>query len=202
MEPLALDHQATHEAQAAFITELATRLHVYGTSAQRLEGAVAAVAHRLGLDCQVVSNPTGLILSFANPARVLWEAFDGSWRFYVWMTFLTAVFLVGANAWAVQVRDGMGVTALNDHVSWGLYIANFTFLVGLAAGGVMMVIPAYLYHDEEMHDIVIIGELLAIAALFMALFFVVVDLGRPDRFWHLLPGPGRFNFPLSSKARS
>lgn len=130
-------------------------------------------------------------------ARVLWEAFDGSWRFYVWMIFLTAVFLVGANAWAVQVRDGMGVTALNDHVSWGLYIANFTFLVGLAAGGVMMVIPAYLYHDEEMHDIVIIGELLAIAALFMALFFVVVDLGRPDRFWHLLPGLGRFNFPLS-----
>ncbi len=130
-------------------------------------------------------------------ARVLWEAFDGSWRFYVWMIFLTAVFLVGANAWAVQVRDGMGLTALNDHVSWGLYIANFTFLVGLAAGGVMMVIPAYLYHDEEMHDIVIIGELLAIAALFMALFFVVVDLGRPDRFWHLLPGLGRFNFPLS-----
>ena len=105
------------------------------------------------------------------------------------MIFLTAVFLVGANVWAVQVRDGMGITALNDHVSWGLYIANFTFLVGLAAGGVMMVIPAYLYHDEEMHDIVIIGELLAIAALFMALFFVVVDLGRP--------GLGRFNFPLS-----
>jgi uncharacterized membrane protein YjjP (DUF1212 family) len=68
MKPLALDHQATHEAQAAFITELATRLHVYGTSAQRLEGAVAAVAHRLGLDCQVFSNPTGLILSFANPS--------------------------------------------------------------------------------------------------------------------------------------
>ena len=129
--------------------------------------------------------------------RVLWEAFDGSWRFYIWMILLTAVFLVGANAWAVQVRDGMGVTAMSDHVSWGLYIANFTFLVGLAAGGVMMVIPAYVYHDEEMHDIVIIGELLAVAALFMALFFVVVDLGRPDRFWHLLPVVGRFNFPLS-----
>lgn len=130
-------------------------------------------------------------------ARVLWEAFDGSWRFYIWMILLTAVFLVGANAWAVQVRDGMGVTAMSDHVSWGLYIANFTFLVGLAAGGVMMVIPAYVYHDEEMHDIVIIGELLAVAALFMALFFVIVDLGRPDRFWHLLPVVGRFNFPLS-----
>jgi len=130
-------------------------------------------------------------------SRVVWQAFDGNWLFYVWMILLTAVFLVGANAWAVQVRDGMGLTSMSDHVSWGLYIANFTFLVGLAAGGVMMVIPAYLYHDEEMHDVVIVGELLAVAAIIMALCFVVADLGRPDRFWHLLPGLGRFNFPLS-----
>ena len=130
-------------------------------------------------------------------ARILWEAFDGNWRFYVWMIFLTAVFLVGANAWAVQVRDGMGITALNDHVSWGLYIANFTFLVGLAAGGVMMVIPAYIYHDKDMHDTVIIGELLAIASIVMCLMFVVADLGRPDRFWHMMPFIGKFNWPIS-----
>ena len=60
-------------------------------------------------------------------------------------------------------------TGMSDEVSWGVYIANFTFLVGLAAGGVMMVIPAYLYHDEEMHDLTLIGELLAIAALIMAI---------------------------------
>jgi molybdopterin-containing oxidoreductase family membrane subunit len=125
------------------------------------------------------------------------QSVEGGWLFYVWMTLLTSVFLVGANAWAVQVRDGMAVTSMSDHVSWGLYIANFTFLVGLAAGGVMMVIPAYLYHDEEMHDIVIIGELLAIAAIIMSIMFVVCDLGRPDRFWHMIPGLGKFNFPLS-----
>ena len=133
--------------------------------------------------------------------KFLWNAcsqsVEGGWKFYAWMTLLTAVFLVGANAWAVQVRDGMALTAMSDHVSWGLYIANFTFLVGLAAGGVMMVIPAYLYHDEEMHDIVIIGELLAIAAIVMSIMFVVCDLGRPDRFWHMLPGLGKFNFPVS-----
>ena len=67
--------------------------------------------------------------------RAVWQAFDGSWAFYLWMTVLTAIALVGANAWAVQVRDGMAVTGMTDHVSWGLYIANFTFLVGLAAGG-------------------------------------------------------------------
>jgi molybdopterin-containing oxidoreductase family membrane subunit len=113
------------------------------------------------------------------------------------MILLTAVALVGANAWAVQVRDGMVRTNMTDHVSWGLYIANFTFCVGLAAGGVMMVIPAYLYHDREMHEIVIVGEILAIAAIIMSTLSVVVDLGRPDRFWHLIPGIGRFNWPIS-----
>ncbi len=129
--------------------------------------------------------------------RALSIATDGSWMFYVWMISLTGITLVGANAWAVQVRDGMGVTGMSDHVSWGLYIANFTFLVGVAAGAVMMVIPAYLYRDKAMHDVVIVGELLAVAAIVMCLLFVTVDLGRPDRFWHLIPGLGRFNWPMS-----
>ena len=99
--------------------------------------------------------------------RSLSLATDGSLGFYAWMTMLTAIALVGANAWANQVADGMIATNMTDHVSWGLYIANFTFCVGLAAGGVMMVIPAYLYDDEEMHKVVIIGEAVAIAAIVM-----------------------------------
>ncbi|MGJ8639473.1 MAG: sulfate reduction electron transfer complex DsrMKJOP subunit DsrP [Opitutaceae bacterium] len=136
-----------------------------------------------------------------NYPKFIWRmivlATEGNWLFYAWMISLTAVALVGVNAWAVQVTEGMGVTNMTDHVSWGLYIANFTFMVGLAAGGVMMVIPAYLYHDDDMHDIVIIGELLAIAAIFMCIAFVMVDLGRPDRFWHMIPGIGKFHFPVS-----
>ncbi len=130
-------------------------------------------------------------------ARSLWLATEGSLVFYAWMTLLTALALVGANAWAHQVVGGMISTNMTDHVSWGLYIANFTFCVGLAAGGVMMVIPAYLYDDEEMHQVVIIGEAVAIAAIVMCTLSVVVDLGRPDRFWHLLPGIGKFNWPMS-----
>jgi Ni/Fe-hydrogenase subunit HybB-like protein len=129
--------------------------------------------------------------------RSLILATDGSFLFYAWMTLLTAVFLVGINAWSHQVAEGMILTHMTDHVSWGLYIANFTFLVGLAAGGVMMVIPAYLYRDDEMHELSIVGELLAIASIVMCLFFVMVDLGRPDRFWHMIPGIGRFHFPVS-----
>jgi len=129
--------------------------------------------------------------------RMIRRSFDGSWRFYSWMTVLSAIALVGANAWANQVANGLGLTGMSDHVSWGLYIANFTFGVGLAAGAVMMVIPAYLYDDHEMHDVVILGEALAISAIVVCLLFITVDLGRPDRFWHIIPGLGRFNWPIS-----
>ncbi len=133
--------------------------------------------------------------------RFLWELFRNSFRggpgFYLWMTCLTAVAVVGFGAYAHQVHDGMRLTALSDHVSWGLYIANFTFGVGLAAGAVMMVIPAYLYDDHEMHDLTIIGEILAISAIALCLCFVIVDMGRPDRLWHMMPLIGRFNWPIS-----
>ncbi|MFO0661372.1 MAG: NrfD/PsrC family molybdoenzyme membrane anchor subunit [Polyangiaceae bacterium] len=125
------------------------------------------------------------------------QSFSGGWKFYCWMALLTSIALVGANAWAHQLSTGMQVTGMSDHVSWGLYVANFTFGVGLAAGAVMMVIPAYLYDDHEMHDVVILGELLAISAIVICLLFIVVDMGRPDRFWHILPGIGRFNWPVS-----
>ncbi len=124
-------------------------------------------------------------------------AFVGDWRYYTWMGALTVVCLFGLNAYAKQFAHGLIVTGMSDEVSWGVYIANFTFLVGVAAAAVMMVIPVYIYGNEEMHDLVIFGELLAVAAIFMCLAFVTVDLGRPDRFWHLIPGIGQFNFPAS-----
>lgn len=129
--------------------------------------------------------------------RCLQVSTDGGLPFYTWMTALTAIALVGANAWAWQVSQGMALTAMTDHVSWGMYIANFTFAVGLAAGAVMMVIPAYLYDDHDMHDVVIVGEILAIASVVVAISFVSVDIGRPDRLWHMMPWIGRFNWPIS-----
>ncbi len=124
-------------------------------------------------------------------------AFVGDWRYYAWMGLLTVICLLGINAYAKQLVHGLVVTGMSDEVSWGVYIANFTFLVGVAAAAVMMVIPVYIYDNEELHDLVIFGELLAVAAIIMCLLFVTVDLGRPDRFWHLIPGLGQMNFPRS-----
>ena len=124
-------------------------------------------------------------------------AFVGDWRYYTWMGVLTVLCLLGLNAYCKQFAHGLITTGMSDEVSWGVYIANFTFLVGVAAAAVMMVIPVYIYNNEELHDLVIFGELLAVAAIIMCLLFVTVDLGRPDRFWHLIPGIGEFNFPAS-----
>lgn len=124
-------------------------------------------------------------------------ALVGDWRYYLWIGFLTVLCLLGLNAYAKQLVHGLSVTGMSDQVSWGVYIANFTFLVGVAAAAVMLVIPVYIYKNEELHDLVIFGELLAVAAILMCLAFVTVDLGRPDRFWHLIPGVGKFNFPGS-----
>ena len=108
-------------------------------------------------------------------------AFVGDWRYYLWMGVLTVFCLLGLNAYAKQLVNGLITTGMSDQVSWGVYIANFTFLVGVAAAAVMMVIPVYIYDNEELHDLVIFGELLAVAAILMCLAFVTVDLGRPDR---------------------
>ena len=95
------------------------------------------------------------------------------------------------------MQTGLGLTAMRDQVSWGFYIGNFTFLVGVAAAAVVLVIPAYVYDWKPIREIVIYGELLAISAITMCLLFVLVDIGRPDRFWHLIPPFGYLNFPRS-----
>src|SRR5512147_141468 len=121
-------------------------------------------------------------------------AFVGDWRYYAWMGALSVLVLLGINAYARQFVQGLIVTGMSDQVSWGVYIANFTFIVGIAAAAAMLVIPVYIYNNRELHDLVIFGELLAVAAILMCLAFVTVDLGRPERFVHLFR---RFNFPIS-----
>jgi Ni/Fe-hydrogenase subunit HybB-like protein len=127
-------------------------------------------------------------------------AFVGDWRYYAWTGGLMVFVLLGLNAYCRQFAHGLITTGMSDQVSWGVYISNFTFIVGIAAAAAMLVIPVYIYDNEELHDLVIFGELLAVAAILMCLAFVTVDLGRPDRFWHLIPGIGKFNFPHSMLA--
>ncbi|MCC6996975.1 MAG: polysulfide reductase NrfD [Deltaproteobacteria bacterium] len=117
--------------------------------------------------------------------------------YYLWLLFLVALIAIGAIGYADQLKHGLVRTNMRDQVSWGFYIGNFTFMVGVAAAAVVLVIPAYIYNWKPIKEIVIIGELLAVCAIVTCLLFVMVDIGRPDRFWHIMPFIGNLHIPSS-----
>jgi molybdopterin-containing oxidoreductase family membrane subunit len=121
----------------------------------------------------------------------------GSKAYYLWIGALFLLILWGAFGYINQLQGGLIVTHMRDPVSWAFYIGNFTFLVGVAAAAVMLVIPAYIYDWKPIKEIVIFGEILAICAVIMCIGFIMVDIGNPQRFWHMLPFVGTMNFPSS-----
>jgi len=124
-------------------------------------------------------------------------AVTGNTHYFLWLGLLGVLSLLGLYSYGVQFTQGFTVTNLSDQVSWGAYIANFTFLVGVAAAAVLLVVPSYLYKNKDIKKVVLLGEILAFVAIIMCLLFIVVDLGRPDRFSHILPFTGKLNFPQS-----
>ena len=122
---------------------------------------------------------------------------SGGIGYQLFLCLLTALMVLGVYAYFIQLKLGLSVTNMSDIVSWGFYIANFTFLVGVAAAAVMIILPAYIFKDKDLHKVVIIGELVAIGALVMCLMFVFVDLGAPWNAWHMMPVIGLFNWPTS-----
>ena len=121
----------------------------------------------------------------------------GGPAYYGWCLFLICIIVVSFRYYLYQLDHGLIVTHMRNEVSWGMYIANFTYLVGVAAAAVLLVIPAYVYHFGPIKEIVVLGELWAASSIVMALLFVFIDLGRPDRFWHLIPYVGWLSFPRS-----
>jgi Ni/Fe-hydrogenase subunit HybB-like protein len=129
--------------------------------------------------------------------RTLILVATGSKLYYAWCFSLLAIIIAGFLFYMRQHDAGLIATNMNDQVSWGLYIANFTYLVGAAAAAVLLVVPSYVYHFKPIKEIVVLGELFAASSVMMAVLFVMVDLGRLDRFWHMLPLIGSMNFPES-----
>ena len=127
---------------------------------------------------------------------ILWNL-SGGIVYQLYLCFLAAMMMLGVYAYFVQINLGLAATNLSNIVSWGFYIANFTFLVGVAAAAVMIILPSYIYKDKDLHQVVIIGEVVAIGALVMCILFVFVDMGGPTKAWHLIPGIGIFNWPSS-----
>ena len=123
--------------------------------------------------------------------------FRGSKVYWAWITLLLILIAVGLISYYHQATHGLITTSMRDQVSWGFYIGNFTFLVGVAAAAIMLVIPAYIYNWKPLKEIVVLGELLAVSAILMCLLFILVDMGHPERFWHMFPFIGKLRLGQS-----
>ena len=117
------------------------------------------------------------------------KALKGEPRYYMWLVFLLGIIGVGFGCWLYQINVGLGITGMGRDISWGVYIAQFTYLVGVAASAVMIVIPLYLHNYKKYAKIIIFGEFLAIAAVTMCMLFIVVDIGQPQRMLNVLLHP-------------
>jgi molybdopterin-containing oxidoreductase family membrane subunit len=117
------------------------------------------------------------------------KALTGNKVYWSWVAILLALILLGINSYSQQLTYGLTVTGMGRDVSWGVYIAQFTFLVGVAASAVMVVLPYYLHDYKEFGKIVIIGEFLAVSAATICLLFIIADMGHPDRVFYVLLYP-------------
>lgn len=120
---------------------------------------------------------------------MLEKALEGSRKYWAWVIFLLILIGIGFAFYLRQFGYGLGITGMSRDVSWGLYIGQFTFLVGVAASAVMLVIPLYLHNFKKFGKIVILGEFLAVASVTMCMTFIFVDMGQPTRVLNVMLHP-------------
>lgn len=114
---------------------------------------------------------------------------QGSKAYYIWLLFLLGVIGAGGLVYLYQLQEGLSVTGMNRDVSWGLYISQFTYFVGVAASAVMLVLPAYFHHYKQFKRMIIFGEFMAIGAVIMCMLFIVADMGQPQRMLNVILHP-------------
>ena len=127
---------------------------------------------------------------------MLEKALVGTRRYYGLLAILAGLFALGFLFYLKQLNVGLSITGMGRDVSWGFYISQFTYLVGVAASAVMVVLPYYLHNYKAFGRVTILGEFLAVAAVSMCVTFVLVDMGRPDRVFNVFkyPTPGSVMF--------
>jgi Ni/Fe-hydrogenase subunit HybB-like protein len=120
---------------------------------------------------------------------MLEKALIGDRKYYSWIIFLSALIFIGFLFYLRQLSYGLGVTGLSRDVTWGFYIAQFTFLVGVAASAVMVVLPYYLHNYKAFGKLTILGEFVAVSSVLMCMLFVFVDMGQPFRALNIVLHP-------------
>src|SRR6187551_2517765 len=113
----------------------------------------------------------------------------------LWVVFLVVVILIGAFAYYRQLRYGLAVTDMRDFTSWGIYISNFVFFVAISLVGSLVSAILKLTNIAWRTPLVRISEIIAVAGITFAALIIIVDMGRPERFWHLFVY-GRIQSPI------
>jgi molybdopterin-containing oxidoreductase family membrane subunit len=117
------------------------------------------------------------------------KAFKGGKYYWGLVAFWSFLILMGLAAYSVQLVEGLTITGMSRDVPWGFYISQFTFLVGVAASAVMVVLPYYLHDYKAFGRMVILGEFLAVSAVIMCMLFIFVDMGQPARVLNVILHP-------------
>ncbi len=117
------------------------------------------------------------------------KVLKGSPKYYAWLAFLLLVIGFAFCVYAYQLVVGMQTTGLTRDVSWGFYISQFTYLVGVAASAVMLVLPSYFHGYKPFKRLIIFGEFLAIGAVIMCVLFIIVDVGQPHKALNMILHP-------------
>jgi molybdopterin-containing oxidoreductase family membrane subunit len=117
------------------------------------------------------------------------RAVTGSQKYWGWLIFLLILMGIGFACYIYQFKVGLKITGMSRDVSWGFYIGQLTYFVGIAAGGVMVVLPYYLHDYKAFGKITILGEFLAVASVVMCGLFIIVDLGNLPRMINIMIYP-------------
>jgi len=120
---------------------------------------------------------------------MLEKALKGSPIYWGWLIVLLGFIGTGFLVYLYQFQEGLRITGMSRDVSWGFYIGQFTYLVGVAASGVMVVLPYYLHDYKAFGRVTILGEFLAVGAITMCLLFIMVDLGNLPRVLNVILYP-------------
>jgi molybdopterin-containing oxidoreductase family membrane subunit len=147
--------------------------------------AAAAVAAPIPAERWVIATEQSALLPLLRRPR--------GWRRVLVVTL--PLIVVGVLAYAAQMTQGLGVTGMSNRTPWSLYIVNFVFFIGASAGGIVVASLAYALGLEHFKPVARLAEVTALTCLTLATIFITLDVGRPDRLWHLLRH-GNLSSPL------
>lgn len=115
--------------------------------------------------------------------------------YYALVLFLVAVVAWGFYAYLVQLRYGLRATGMRDVVVWGFYLVNFVFFIGISHAGTLISAILRVTHAGWRTPVTRMAELITVVAISIGALMPIIDLGRPDRVWHIIVF-GRFQSPL------